>query len=247
MTVFFRIIGIALLVSSFSLSASELHEKLAEKLPSIKKEQIAETPLKDIYSIDLGDKFAYVTKDGNYLLTGDLVDLTAGVNLSQLELGKKRVEQIKAIPDSNFIVFPAKGETKHAVTIFTDIDCTWCRRLHQEIDDYNSRGIEVRYLLRPRSGPQSKSWQKADSVFCSKDQNKTLTAAKQGQEVKAVNLLKNQKCADDTPTMDNVILSQAMGFNGTPVLLSEDGMYMGGYVPPEELSEKLDAVKNRLN
>lgn len=231
---------VALSVSGFSLSA-DVHEKLAEKLPSVQKDQIAATLANDIYSVDLGDKFAYVTKDGNYLFTGDMIDLTAGVNLSQMELGKKRVKTIATIPENNFITFPAKGEKKHSITVFTDIDCTWCRRLHAEIADYNERGIEVKYLMRPRSGPQSNSWQKADSVFCSKNQQKTLTKAKQGQEIKI------NKCGDKTPTMDNVILAESMGFMGTPVLLSEEGMYLGGYVAPEELASKLDAVKTRFN
>jgi len=229
----------AVFMASLS-SVADIHEKLAEKLPSVQKNQIAQTDSKNIYSVDLGDKYAYVTEDGNYLFTGDMIDLTAGVNISQQELGKKRIKTISMIPDNRFITFPAQGKKKHSITVFTDIDCTWCRRLHAEIADYNKRGIEVRYLMRPRSGPQSNSWQKADSVFCSKDQQKTLTNAKQGQEIKL------NKCKK-TPTMENVVLAESMGFMGTPVVLSEQGMYLGGYVAPAELETKLNSAKARLN
>lgn len=226
------------LFASFNLSA-DIYDNLVEKLPSVQKDQIAKTTVDGIYSVDLGDKFAYVTEDGNYLFTGDMVDLKAGVNISQMELGKKRLNTIEKIPSENFVIFPAKGKKKHSITVFTDIDCSWCRRFHAEVEEYNKRGIEVKYLMRPRSGPQSKSWQKADSVYCSKDSLRTLTAAKQGQEIKI------NKCEGKTPTMDNVIMSESMGFMGTPVVLSEGGMYLGGYVAPAELEEKLDALKAR--
>jgi len=225
----------ALLLTSLSASADTI-EKLQESLPGITKDQISASPVKGVYQLDLNDKFAYVTEDGNYLFTGELVDLEAGVNISQLQLGKKRVSKIAAIPDESFIVFPAK-EKKYSVTVFTDIDCSWCRRFHEEIEDYNSKGIEVRYLLRPRSGPQAKSWQKADTVFCSKNQQRNLTKAKQGQEVSA------KKC-DKTPTMSNVALAQELGFMGTPVVLTEGGQYVGGYVAPAELLQKLQAEKS---
>lgn len=219
---------------SVSLSAN-VPESLAKKLPNISVDQITESPVKDVYSVDLGERFAYVTGDGKYLFVGELIDMESGLNYSQVALGKKRVDTIAGIPEANFIVFPAK-EKKHSITVFTDIDCTWCRRLHSEISDYNDMGIEVRYLLRPRSGPQSKSWQKADAVFCSKNQQKNLTRAKQGIDI-------TMKTCKDSPTKFNVETAEKLGLMGTPVVLSEGGQYLGGYVAAAELIEKLDAEK----
>lgn len=232
------VLSTALLLFTTALSAEisvEMASKLAQKLPSVEASQISATPSAGIYSVDLNDKIAYVTQDGNYLFTGDMIDLQKGLNLTQLDMGKKRVGKLAAIPNENFIIFPAKNK-KHTITVFTDIDCAWCRRLHAEISDFSERGIEVRYLLRPRSGPQSNSWQKADAVFCSKNPQKNLTRAKQGQEIKM------KKCGK-TPTMDNVILAESLGFMGTPVVLGEQGQYLGGYVAPEELLAKLEAAK----
>jgi len=213
----------------------DIKQFLADKLPNIEATQIDTTPVKDVYSVDLGERFAYVTGNGKHLFIGELIDMESGVNYTQLALGEKRVDTIKAIPEDNYIVFPAKNK-KHSITVFTDIDCGYCRKLHNEIDEINELGIEVKYLLRPRSGPQSPSWQKADSVYCSKNQQKNLTRSKQGIEIP-------KKSCEGTPTMENVSTSQNLGFNGTPAILSESGSYMGGYLPAKELIKQLDAEK----
>ena len=233
---FFKTLSILLVFTGFTLSTNaDVREDLANKLPNISPEQITPSPVKDVYAIDLGERFAYVTADGKFLFSGELIDMELGVNHSQIELGKKRVDTIASIPERNFIVFPAKDK-KHSVTVFTDIDCTWCRRLHAEIESYTDLGIEVRYLLRPRSGQQSKSWQKADSVFCSKNQQKTFTRAKQGQDITV-------KTCENSPVKENVIMSEKLGFMGTPVVLSEGGQYLGGYVAADQLIKKLDTEK----
>lgn len=212
-----------------------VRESLAEKLPNIELEQISSTPVKDMYSLDLGDRYVYVTADGQYIFNGELIETETRQNLSQVALGKKRIDTIAAIPAANYIVFPAKDK-KHSITVFTDIDCTWCRRLHSEIDTYTALGIEVRYLLRPRSGEQSLSWQKADAVFCSKDQLKNLTRAKQGIDIP-------MKTCENSPVRSNVEIAEKLGLMGTPVVLSEGGQYLGGYVAADQLIQQLDAEK----
>ncbi|MBT8141606.1 MAG: DsbC family protein [Gammaproteobacteria bacterium] len=209
--------------------------ELAEKLPSVSVDQINESWVKGIYAVDLGERYAYVTEDGKHLFVGELINMENGQNHSRIEIGKKRVDAINNIPEENFIIFPAKDK-KHTIIVFTDIDCTWCRRFHAEINDYSELGIEVKYLLRPRSGPQSKSWQKADSVFCSKNQQKNLTRAKQGMDVS----IKNCK---SSKVKDNVDYAETLGFMGTPVILSEGGQHLGGYVKAADLVKQLEAEK----
>jgi len=216
---------------------AEVQTSLAKVLPNVQSTQIKETPVKDIYSVDLGDRFAYITGDGKYIFTGQLFDVESSVNYTELALGEKRVEKINAIPEEYYITFPAKNK-KHSITVFTDIDCGYCRKLHNEIDELNELGIEVKYLLRPRSGPQSVSWQKADSVFCSKNQQKNLTRSKQGIDITV-------KTCDDAPTDQVVQVAQSMGFHGTPAILSELGSQLGGYLPAKELVERLDLEKEK--
>lgn len=216
-------------------SIDTIKQALAEKLPNIDASQIEQSQVKDIYSVDLGERYAYVTSDGKHLFIGELIDMESGLNYTQLALGQKRVKTIKAIPKESYIIFPAKNK-KHSITVFTDIDCGYCRKMHNEMDELNDLGIEVKYLLRPRAGPQSESWKKADAVYCSKNQQKNLTRSKQGMDI-------TMKSCDGTPTMENVSTAQSLGFGGTPTVLSEQGNQIGGYIPAKKLLELLDAEK----
>ncbi len=228
--------GLALLAFNV-VHADATKEALASKLPNIDASQIEKSPVKSIYSVDLGERYAYVTDDGKFLFIGELLDMETGLNYTRMALGKKRIETLDAIPEKNYIVFPAKNK-KHSITVFTDIDCTWCRRMHAEIDELNNLGIEVKYLLRPRSGQQSKSWKKADAVFCSKNQQKNLTRSKQGMDI-------TMKTCKSSPVMENVTIAQDLGFMGTPVVLSENGTQLGGYVEANKLLEQLDLEKSK--
>ena len=228
--------GLALLAFNV-VHADATKEAIASKLPNIDASQIEKSPVDNVYSVDLGERYAYVTDDGKYLFIGELLDMETGLNYTRMALGKKRIDTLNAIPEKNYIVFPAKDK-KHTITVFTDIDCTWCRRMHAEIEELNKLGIEVKYLLRPRSGQQSKSWKKADAVFCSKNQQKNLTRSKQGMDI-------TMKTCDDSPVMENVTIAQNLGFMGTPVVLSENGTQLGGYVEATKLLEQLNLEKEK--
>ena len=86
------------------------------------------------------------------------------------------------------LVFSPK-DPKYTITVFTDIDCGYCRKLHSQMAEYNRLGIRVRYLFYPRSGPDTESWHKAEAVWCSANRNDALTRAKKGEEIKAPEVL----------------------------------------------------------
>ena len=131
------------------------------------------------------------------------------------------------------IIF-SPDEVKHTVSIFTDIDCTYCRRLHSQIGDYLEQGIEVRYLLYPRSGPASPSWTKAEQVWCAQDRNEALTLAKLDQDFTA------DDC-DPSIIATHYEMGQEVGLRGTPAIILEDGTLVSGYLPPLQLTEALSA------
>ena len=132
------------------------------------------------------------------------------------------------------IVFkPASGEVKHTITIFTDVDCGYCRQFHREIDKVTALGIEVHYLFYPRTGPNTESWTKADQVWCAADHNSALTRAKLGGEIP-----KSAACA--TPVESHFELGQRIGVRGTPAIFNEAGDLIGGYLPPATLAKVLD-------
>jgi thiol:disulfide interchange protein DsbC len=129
----------------------------------------------------------------------------------------------------------APRETKHTVTVFTDVDCTYCRKLHAEMKQYNDLGIRVRYLFYPRSGPDSESWTKAEQVWCSANRNEALTRAKRGDSLTA------KACANN-PVARDYELGQDVGLRGTPAIILPSGELLGGYVPPAMLIKRLQVA-----
>ncbi len=123
--------------------------------------------------------------------------------------------------------------TRHTVTVFTDLDCAYCRKLHRQIADYNADGIRVRYMFFPRNGPNTSSWTKAEKVWCSDDRHAAFTRAKQGESIEA-------KDCGPTPVMRHYRLGQSFGIRGTPAIVTDTGRMIPGYVPPDELAKLLD-------
>jgi thiol:disulfide interchange protein DsbC len=209
-----------------------VRETVSGMFEQIKPEHIQPSPVDGWYAIQKGSIVAYISADGRYLLQGDLIDLDAGVNLSEASRNGTRRDLIAAITDDQVIKF-SPADIKHSVTVFTDVDCTYCRRLHSQIDEYLERGIEVRYLLYPRNGPASKSWNTSEDVYCASDRNKALTAAKLDQEFQTV-------ACDTSVIQDTYVLGQDIGLSGTPAIVLEDGTLIGGYLPPDALDQRLN-------
>lgn len=216
-------------------SAQELtKEQLASQLNGVAVEDITDAPIPGLYEVAVGANVAYVTKDGRYIIRGDIYDAETSSNVSEETRARARAAMLGSVDSDSMIVFkPAKGEVKHTVTIFTDIDCGYCRQFHREIDKVTALGIEVHYLFYPRTGPDTESWTKADEVWCAPDHNSALTRAKLGGEIP-----NSAECA--TPVEDHYALGQRIGVRGTPAVFSESGELLGGYLPPATLAKVLD-------
>ena len=146
---------------------------------------------------------------------------------------------LAAVPESKMIVFSPK-DPKYTVTVFTDIDCTYCRRLHSEIDKYNALGIRVRYMFFPRSGPDTESWAKADAVWCSANRSDAFTRAKRGEEIKST------PCGK-TPVEEDYEMGQDFGVRGTPAIVLANGDLVPGYLPPALLAKRLQTPNTTAN
>ena len=180
------------------------------------------------YEVMLGAEVIYVTEDGRYMFQGDLVDLDKMQNLTAKRRSSARRAMLKGIPASDMIVFAPKN-TRHSIYVFTDVDCPYCRRLHQDVPKLNAMGIAVKYLAFPREGIGSDTYREMEAVWCSKDRNKALTEAKKGMKIKA------GKCND--PVGRQFMIGQDMGIHGTPAIYTEDGRQIGGYLSPDEIAE----------
>ncbi len=211
-----------------------VRDTVSEHFAEIDPEDVFESPIEGWYTIRKGAIIAYITGDGRYLLQGDLIDLADNSNLSEQSRNDARVKMMTAVPNEDLIVFsPEKVE--HTVSIFTDIDCTFCRRLHAQIDQYMAQGIEIRYFLYPRNGPTSPSWAKAESVWCANDRNEALTLAKLDKEYPT-------RTCDSSIVSNHYAIGQDVGLRGTPAIVLDDGTLFSGYLPPEKLKQAIVAA-----
>ena len=205
--------------------------KMSGMFEAIEPENVTSSPIDGWYTIQQGSIVAYVSADGRYLLQGDLIDLENQVNLTEESRNETRHKLVSALADDQSIVF-SPADIKHSVTIFTDIDCTYCRKLHSQIDEYLDLGIQVRYALYPRNGPASKAWTKSEQVWCAADRNQALTSAKLDRA------FKSSQC-DASVISEHYSLGQDIGLSGTPAIVLEDGTLIGGYLPPAQLGMRL--------
>ena len=224
----------ALLASISGAYAGEAEVRAAIKTlnPQAVVDSVKPSPVKGWMQATLGGSVIYFSEDGKYLMQGALMETASRRNLTEEAQASARVGELKAIAKKDLIIFPAKGETKHVVKVFTDIDCGYCRKLHNEMAQYTDLGIEVQYLFFPRAGMTSDSARKAIAVFCATDQRKAMTDAKNGVDPG------NGTCPN--PVDHDYDMGQRMGVNGTPALLLEDGTLMPGYLPAPQLLAELD-------
>ena len=213
---------------------SDPRAEIVKKIPGTKVDDVRLSPISGMYELARGSDIIYVTSDARYAIAGDLYDMNGDANLSERRRRDVRLQMMAAVPESQMVVFSPK-DPKYTVTVFTDVDCTYCRKLHSEIAKYNELGVRVRYMFYPRSGPDTESWAKAEAVWCSADRNDALTRAKRGEVIKA------PKCAN-TPVARDYEIGQDIGLRGTPGILLANGELMPGYMSPAALVKKLQPL-----
>ena len=211
--------------------------KIDSVFQHIAPENVNRSAVDGWYTVHKGAVVAYISADGRYLLQGDMIDLDNQVNLSEKTRNTARQDLMSSLEDDHTILF-SPSEVKHRVTVFTDIDCTYCRKLHSQIDEYMAAGIEVRYLMYPRNGPTSSSWGTSENVWCASNRNNALTAAKQDRE------FESQKC-DASTISEHYMLGQTIGLTGTPAIVFDDGTLVSGYLPPATLASRLQSMQQQ--
>ena len=230
----------ALLLLAVSASAQEISAELqavrdvvAERFAEIESQEVFESPIPGWYTIRKGAIVAYISADGRFLLQGDMIDLESNANLTEQSRNGAREKMMSAVANEDLIVF-TPDEVEYTVSIFTDIDCTFCRRLHSQIDEYMAQGIEIRYFLYPRNGPTSPSWAKAENVWCANDRREALTLAKLDKEYPT-------RTCDASIVSTHYLIGQDVGLRGTPAIVLDDGTLFSGYMPPDQLKQAIVA------
>ena len=210
--------------------------EVVKRVGGIKLEDVRMSPVNGIYEVTRDAEISYVSSDGRYAILGDMIDLDSDDNISETRRRGVRARMIDTVPESEMLVFAPKEPAKYTITVFTDIDCGYCRRLHSQIAEYNRLGIRVRYMFFPRSGPDTDSWHKAESVWCASNRNEALTRAKNGEDIKS------PKCPADIIKRDYE-LGQKLAVEGTPAIFLASGEMLPGYAPPGQLVKYLKSGK----
>ena len=230
---------IFILVFSSSIKSDELliSSKINAVLPDgMSVQSIKESQIENLFIVDIGDlQPIYASKNGEFFFYGELYAVNGNTlqNTTKDEVNLKRKSILdEALSKDDFISFRSKNE-KYRVTIFTDVDCGYCRKFHNEIKDFNDLGITVNYVAFPRSGLDSISYNKIVTAWCSKDPKNTLTKMKQGIDVQL-------SLCQDHPVKTHFLLGQKIGITGTPAIIKSNGELLPGYLPPEELLNRLN-------
>ncbi len=228
----------AAMVSSTTMAKStpELDSALEKLMPGTKPSSVEESALPGLYEVSYGSTVFYFNKDASLMFRGDIIDVEKRINLTEKKRGDARGKLLAAMDESQMIVYPAENE-KAKVTVFTDIDCPYCVKLHREMADYNAEGITIRYMAYPRSGLGTRSYQKAVNVWCADDPAKAMGDAKEGKAIA------KKDCND--PVAQQFQLGQALGVEGTPAMFLEDGTSLPGYMPAKRLAARLNAVNGK--
>lgn len=219
--------------------AADPKAAIATSFPEIRPEQIIQSPVQGLYEVRIGPKIAYVSADGRFLLQGEIIDIAMNQNLTEIRRESVRRDVLAGVSEAGMVVFSPPNPTS-TITVFTDIDCGYCRKLHKQVADYNAMGIKVRYMYFPRSGPGTESWTKAEQVACAKDRQTALTRSKLGEK------LADKPCQPN-PVAEHYNIGRDFGLQGTPAIVLESGELIGGYLDPGELSKYIAESKVAKN
>lgn len=233
-TLSFLLFSSAVLSNDHENSLEEIDlvlQALLEIFPGATDYSLNDSVVDGLYAVSIGSEVIYVSKDGKFLIRGEIYDLQNSVNVTEEKRVLGRLDVMQSLDEETMIIYEPK-KIKHTITIFTDIDCGYCRKFHQQIGDYLDLGIRVRYLSFPRTGPDTESWEKAQSVWCSKNRQDSLDRAKQGKNIDSVFCF-------DSPVEKHYNLGSVFNISGTPTIVTEKGKIIVGYLPPESLLFRL--------
>lgn len=229
--------------ASKALSEDEIRVMLEARFPGVSIDHVAPSEVDSLYSFMLQGDLYYISNDGKYLIDGKMLDISEEQirNISQERISKldqmkspMRKREIAKVKEEDMVIFKAPNE-EHVISVFTDIDCGYCQKMHRERNDYLSRGITIRYLAFPRAGINSPSAEKLEGIWCASDPQTAMTEAKLERKYREGNC--------PTPFAEHMSLVRKFGIRGTPGIILENGDLVGGYLPAEIMRQRLDQLK----
>jgi thiol:disulfide interchange protein DsbC len=214
---------------------AEVRTRVVSKLNGVKPSDVSSSPIPGLYEVTMGGLVAYVSEDGKFLVSGDVYDLDSQTNLTAGRRNSARAKALASAREEDMIIF-SPPNPKMTVTVFTDVDCGYCRKFHGQIAEFNKAGVRVRYMSYPRTGPGTESWRKSEAVWCAADRKDALTRAKRGEDIKG-------KACGDAAIKAQYELGEDLGVEGTPAIFTASGDYVGGYLNPAQLVQTVQETE----
>jgi len=218
------------LLSTAAAGEKEIRQALQTLDPNTPVQSIKPAKIDGLFEVVIGNEVYYVSKNGRYIVNGDIFDASTRENLTSVARGKLALQVLDKVGESGMIIYEPK-KVRRTLTVFTDVDCPYCRKFHDDLPQHLANGIRIRYVMFPLRGLKSNVYRKEVSVWCSKDRQKAFDEAKAGK------VMKEKQCAN--PIADNYILAQKLGVNSTPTLMTDKGVLLPGYMPPAHLAARL--------
>ena len=212
---------------------------LRKRFPRLEIGETALTPVNGIVVVKVGGDYVYLTEDGRHAFVGSLVDLESGANLTEAGKARDRQATLADFPDADRVVYPAQGQERARLTVFTDTSCGYCRKLHQEVPTLQKAGVAVTYIPFPRSGPTGAAYETMRKVWCSPDRRKAMDIAKGVSSGD----LGSGDCKEADAVKAGYELGIRLGVNGTPAIVMPDGQLQPGYLPANRLIGALGLKK----
>ena len=207
---------------------TEMRNKLKAIMPGVEIGSIEPLDNTGLYETVINGEIIYFSKDARYVFQGDVISLETRKNITENRRVSLRKQALSSVDEKDMIIYKPK-KTKYTLTVFTDIDCAYCRKLHSQMAEYNALGIRIRYMAFPRAGLDSESFNKAVDVWCDKDRHQAITDAMNDKQVNS------SSC--NAPVKAQYELGRRLGVSGTPAIFLESGELIPGYVPPKRLKE----------
>ena len=224
------VLAASLVISSAQAGEPEVRSALLKIDPAIKIAAVDDSELPGFFEVSLETgEILFVTDDGQYIVSGRVFQVSDQglVNLTERRMSGVRAAALADVADADMVIYPATGEKRARIWVFTDVDCPYCQKLHAEVPQLNAAGVEVAYLAFPRSGPGGNTEKRMNKIWCADDRLAAMDSAINGRDMDSA------ACA--TPVLNQLALGQQLGVNGTPAILTAEGALMPGYVPADRL------------
>ncbi|MFV1998029.1 MAG: DsbC family protein [Acidiferrobacterales bacterium] len=229
--------AVALLIPPVQAGPAAIKKSMAQIIPNVPITSIKPSGITGLFEVRVGAEVYYLTSDGRFLVSGDIIDMKSRQNLTAIARGQVRLDLVNAVSEDKMVIYEPE-KTIRTVTVFTDIDCPYCRKLHQDVPTLVKGGIRIRYLVFPRDGLATDTYRKTVSAWCSPDRKKALSIAMSGGK------LENRTCSN--PVSEHFELAGRASIRGTPTLIMDDGQILPGYAPPDKVFAMLGIGTNKL-